>query len=113
MVELQQKMARRVLERLGVVGDIGAAAGTDTAKALEAIQAVHEGLADRRLVRWSLSDMRSSVQQAYVRLAAAQIAPDYGLDFSGDAGDAGEPMRAIFAASAVPSSGHHVHPDYF
>jgi len=113
VVDLQLKLARRVLERLGVIGSVGAPDGADTNKAIEALQVVHEELVDRQLVRWSWSYMRSSVQQAYVRLAAAQIAPDYGQDFGADSGDAGAPMRVIFAAARNPTTGHDARPDYF
>jgi hypothetical protein len=77
----------------------------------QAVQAVHDDLAMRGIVRWSSQDIPDAVGTSYVTLAADALAPMFGMKT--DPADARSAMVAIYRYVALPSSGERTWAEYF
>jgi hypothetical protein len=79
--------------------------------ATAAVQAVHDDLAARGRVRWSIQDIPPAAVDPYVALAAAALAPRFEQQFPPDAVVAA--TRSLAQIIALPTSGERVQTEYF
>ena len=79
--------------------------------AQQAVQAVHDDLAMRGIVRWTTWDIPDAVGEAYVTLAADRLAPLFGVQT--DPNDTRAAEVAIYRYVALPTSGEVVAAAYF
>ncbi len=77
----------------------------------QAVLSVHQDLAARGMVRWSVFDIPTALEDPYSYLAAYQLAPLFGLPPSDK--DRVEAEQSIARYIALPTSGERVHPEYF
>lgn len=80
-------------------------------EATDAVQQIHNDLAMRGLARWTVFDIPDAVGEAYVVLAADNLAPAFGMDT--DPRDTQQAMISIYRYIALPSSGEPVQAAYF
>jgi hypothetical protein len=92
-----------VLHKLKVLDPSQAASASKLVKALEKLSAAHYALRAEGLVRWTLQDIPEEVQEAYVMLAAALAADDYGAPANPGWGPGG--LRMVQAFVHVPIGG--------
>lgn len=82
--------------------------------ALDSVTDVHNDLAARGKVRWSIFDIPPGATNAYITLTAALIAPQFpGLCAVPPPGDSATAMAQLARIIALPSSGEPVVADYF
>jgi hypothetical protein len=79
--------------------------------ATAAVQGVHDNLAARGRVRWTVFDIPPAAVDPYVVLAAADLAPSFDVQF--DANQAAAAERALAQIIALPTSGERVQAEYF
>ena len=79
--------------------------------ATQAVMSVHQDLAARGKVRWTVFDIPPHVEDPYVMLAAYSLAPEFGMP--ANKVDAREAEVAINRYIALPSSGERVPVEYF
>jgi hypothetical protein len=79
--------------------------------ATAAVQAVHDDLAARGRVRWTVFDIPPAAIDPYVALAAAALAPRFEQQFPPDAVVAA--TRSLAQIIALPTSGERVQTEYF
>jgi len=79
--------------------------------ATDAVQGVHDDLAMRGLVRWSVFDIPTAVADQYVLLAANALAPLFGVPVNQR--DDAQAMRGIAQYIALPTSGETIRAEYF
>jgi hypothetical protein len=79
--------------------------------ATEAVMAVHRDLTARGLARWSVFDIPGAVEAPYVMLAANDLAPQFAQQ--ANPRDDVAAMRSIAQYIALPTSGEHVHGEFF
>lgn len=97
------ELAARVLHKLKIVDPRQVASADKLAKAVEKLQAAHYELRSQGLVRWTLNDVPEEVQEAYVMLAAALAADDYGAPANPTWAPAG--LRMVQTFVHVPIGG--------
>jgi len=81
------------------------------ALAADEVLGVHQDLAARGLVRWSSFDIPDAAADCYVRLAADQLAGQFGL--KADPRDALAAERSLARYIALPTSGERVQGEYY
>lgn len=81
------------------------------ALATQSVMAVHRNLAARGLTRWTSFDIPDAVGDSYSDLAAADLAPQFGMQVP--PAEAALAMRTIYQLISLPSSGERVLADYF
>jgi hypothetical protein len=79
--------------------------------ATAAVQAVHDNLAARGLVRWTVFDIPPAAIDPYVALAAAALAPRF--DQQADPNAVVAATRSLAQIIALPTSGERVQVEYF
>jgi hypothetical protein len=79
--------------------------------ATAAVQAVHDDLAARGRLRWTVFDIPPAAIDPYVALAAAALAPRFEQQFPADAVVAA--TRSLAQIIALPTSGERVQTEYF
>jgi hypothetical protein len=84
------------------------------AVALDAVVDVHNDLASRGKVRWSIFDVPTGAINSYTALAAAQLAPQFpGIAKPPPPGDVVAAMAQLARIIALPSAGGPVVAEYF
>jgi hypothetical protein len=81
------------------------------AEAERAIMSVHQDLAMRGMVRWTVFDIPPAVEGAYIYMAANDLAPTFGA--APNPADDVWAERAIHRYIALPTSGERVPAEYF
>ena len=79
--------------------------------ATQAVMSVHQDLAARGKVRWTVFDIPVHVEDPYVMLAAYSLAPEFGMNPSQD--DAKIAEVSLNRYISLPSSGERVPVEYF
>ena len=80
-------------------------------QATQAVMSVHQDLAARGKVRWTVFDIPVHVEDPYVMLAAYSLAPEFGMKPSQD--DAKIAEVSLNRYISLPSSGERVPVEYF
>jgi len=94
-------LAKRVLEKIGVLAAGEPMAAADLQKVREKLQAAHAAVQARNLDRWTEKRLPSATIEPYVSLAAVLVAPDFGRQAGPDWWMWGMSEMAIVAAAAV------------
>jgi hypothetical protein len=76
-----------------------------------AVLSVHQDLAARGLLRWSIFDIPAALQDVYSYLGAYQLAPLFGKVPSDK--DAEQANQSLYRYIALPTSGERVHAEFF
>jgi len=79
--------------------------------ATDAVMSVHQDLAARGKVRWTVFDIPVHVEDPYVMLAAYQLAPEFGM--KPNEADAKIAEVSLHRYIGLPSSGERVAVEYF
>lgn len=73
-------LATRVLKRLGVVDPDENPTATEAADVVEIMQAVYEELKELGHIDWTLTDIPTRYQQAFVDVIGGEVAANFGVD---------------------------------
>jgi hypothetical protein len=79
--------------------------------AVEAVMGVHNMLAGRGLARWTSDDIPDYAAMPYEILAAAEMAPKFGVQVNPNG--MLQAMQMLVAAIALPTSGERIVAEYF
>jgi len=91
------ELATRVLRRMGAL-DADESPQQQDAQAVEAVMdSVYSSLKERRLIEWTLTEIPTRFQDAFINVVADRSAPDFGLSTPETQGRAQMGLREIYA----------------
>lgn len=72
-------LATRAMQKLGLLMPGESASSEDAALAQQKVQSVHDSLGARGLLRWTIDDIPVYAEEPYIIMAAALLAPEFGV----------------------------------
>lgn len=104
-------LIQRTLEKVGLEGATETLSSEDRAKALTALKSAHYEFSGEGVLRWTMSDIPSEIEEGYVMVAAFYVAPDFG--FMADINLKLAGMKLVRAYAMTPKADAPAPAEYF
>jgi hypothetical protein len=110
MAELSD-LVTRTLEKVGIQSGFETVSADDQEKALTSLRSAHSELSTENLLRWSVNDIPTELEEPYVMMAAWYAGPDFGFPVDIAVHELG--LRQIRKYAMTPKASTPVEAEYF